>query len=169
MAAELEARKCFPIMPDEVFDIWISQHIRFSGWPFTGQETSISDPTWAKYFRDRPIPFWARVNWVRISPPFNKVKIERRAIDVCKRLAEIGKKYITTGIAEQTLVKDTPQKVSALAAEIRRTGKFPVPIVSLAFNDELLLLDGHHRLAAMFLHDESGIFQFDSWVGEHAL
>ena len=84
-------------------------------------------------------------------------------------LAEVGRKFVETGITEPTLVKDSPQKVAALAEVTNASGKFPKPLVCLVHENEWVLLDGYHRLAGMLMQENVSNFPFDTWIGTHDL
>lgn len=164
-----DARACFPHMPDELFNMWIRPHIEFSGWPFRGDETVVSDPAWAKYLRNHPPSFWRGVQWRFTSQAFIGVVIEQRAINVAYQLSEFGRQFIETGTAVRTPVKDSPKKVAAIATVLEKEMKFPKPLVCLVQGNEWWLMDGHHRLAAMFMQKEIEHFPFDAWIGTHDL
>jgi hypothetical protein len=166
-AVEQSARRCFHQMPDELFDMWIKPEIESRGWPFRGNETAVSDHAWSKYLRDRGPRFWSEVRWNRVSRCFVGIPIEERAKNIGRMLAEVGRKFQETGIAESTLVPNSPQKVVALANATLASQQLPKPLVCLVQGSEWWLMDGHHRLGAMFLLGEQNSIPFDCWLGEH--
>ena len=165
----MAARECFPHMPDEVFDMWIQPHIDISGWPFRGDETVASDPAWAKYLCNLSPHFWGGVTWNRVSQAFVTVPLEERAKHIARHLAKLGRKFVETGIAEPTSVKDSPQRVAALASVTNASGQFPKPLVCLVQRDRWLMMDGHHRLGAAFMLGMQEEIPFDCWLGKHDL
>ena len=169
MSHEFEAKQYLPLMPDELFQMWIEPEIESHGWPFHGDEITVTDPSWSKYLRDLGPQFWSQVHWKRVNAAFVEGQIEERAIKVASLLAEVGRRFLETGVAEQTLVKDSPQKVAAIAAAIEANGKLPNPLVFLERSDGWWLMDGHHRLGALFMLGKQRTIPLDCWLGAHAL
>ena len=165
----LTPRECFPHMPDELFDMWIKPEITSHGWPFGGDETIVSNPTWAKYLRDLGPHFWRGVHWNLVHPSFVGIPIEERAIKVARMLSEVGRKFVETGVAEATLVPNSPQKVAALADVTKSNERLPKPLVCLVQGNEWWLMDGHHRLGALFLLNQQDAIPFDCWLGTYVL
>ena len=156
-------------MPDQLFDMWIRPEIERRGWPFSGNEKIVADDAWAKYLRNLGPHFWSQVRWNRVNQTLVGIPIEKRALNLANALAEVGRKFVETGIAEPTLVKDSPQKVAALASVMKSSRNFPKPLVCLVQGNEWWLMDGHHRLAAMFMQKEINNFPFEAWLGTHDL
>lgn len=167
ISVKLGARKCFPQMPDELFNMWIKPEIESRGWPFGGDEAIVSDPAWAKYLRNLGPHFWRGVRWRRVSQAFITVPLEERAKNIGRMLAEVGREFQETGIAKSTLVKNSPQKVAALAEVTSSCGQLPKPLVCLVQGQEWWLMDGHHRLGALFMLGDQNSIPFDCWVGEY--
>ncbi len=152
-------------MPEALFRLWIAPEVQRRGWPFQGDENNVSDPAWSRYLRERGPAFWRTVHWTRIQPYVHDCPIEERALLIARWLAGVGRTFARSGIAEPTLVRNSPQKVAALAAAIRDQGRMPAPLVFLARKDEWWLLDGQHRLAALFMLDKQQDIRLDSWLG----
>ena len=169
MVIALEAGRHLEAMPDELFDMWIRPEIENRGWPFGGNEKTVSDPAWAKYLRNLGPHFWSRVRWSRVIQSFAEAALEDRAIVLAHQLAAVGRKFAETGVAEPTLVKNSPQRVAALARIIAASGELPKPLVCLVQGSEWWLMDGHHRLAALFMLGKQDTVQFDTWLGTHDL
>jgi hypothetical protein len=155
-------------MPDEVFDIWLRPEIDRVGWPFSGEETVVPDTTWAKYLRNHGPAFWRGVLWNRVAQDIEGIPLEQRAKNIANQLAGFARQFSETGFAPPTRVPDSVEKVLALAAVTNTSGKVPKPLIFFIQDGEWWLMDGHHRLAAMYMLKKHG-FQLDAWVGTHSL
>jgi hypothetical protein len=72
-AEETEAaRKLFPKMPREVFDLWIVPGIEFHGWPFTSIGENTVGTKWEGFFGCYPMNFWGDAIWKLLSIPTKK-------------------------------------------------------------------------------------------------
>lgn len=164
-----KAQRAFAQMPPDLFDTWIKPEIDSRGWPFSDDAREFSDPAWARFLRCLGPEYWSRVQWNRVSQPFIGIPIEKRAMNIARQLCAVGRKFLETGIVESTLVKDSPQKVVALASAIRNMGTFPKPVVCVVHGNEWWLMDGHHRLGALIMLGPESFIPFDCWLGTHAL
>ncbi len=61
-------------------------------------------------------------------------------------------------------LKRTNERFRAGAAFIRSSGKLPAPVVGVLSNRGLLILDGYHRLAALFYLDKAEGFDLPIWL-----
>lgn len=165
----IPARDCFPNMPDALFEMWIQPEINSNGWPFRGNETMVFHSTWSKYLRDLGPNFWRGVIWSRVSQTVIPVSLEERAKNIANMLSKVGRKFVETGVAEPTRVKDSPQKVAALADLSKSLGQIPKPLVCLVQGSEWWLMDGHHRLGALLMLGAQDSIPFDCWLGTHEL
>lgn len=156
-------------MPDELYRAWIEPEIESHGWPFVGDEIEVLDPTWSKYLRGFGPGFWKAVRWSRVHEFVKNCPIEGRAINLAHALASVGRTFVQTGFTEPTLVRSSPQKVAALAEAIRTSENIPVPLVCLARENEWWLMDGQHRLAALFMLEKQHAIPLDCWLGTNAL
>jgi hypothetical protein len=152
-------------MPDGLFRMWIAPEVQARGWPFRGDETEVTDPAWSRYLRGGGPRFWKAVRWSRLQAFAHECPIEARAILIAHWLADVGRKFEQTGVAEPTLVRNSPHKVAALAAAIRASGRMPAPLVCLERKAEWWLLDGQHRLAALFMLERQQEIALDCWLG----
>lgn len=167
-AAHQSARKMFPNMPDDVFEQWITPQILCNGWPFSHIHEPMPCSGWAKYFRNQPISFWANVNWKFSSIHRFELQLEQSAIDNASKVVENGKIFINTKVMPKTLIPDSVERFLTCAKFIGGNGKLPKPLVCFLNADKsLLLLDGHHRFAAMEALNVQSDFPVDMWVGSH--
>ncbi len=164
----MSIEKPFEGMPDEVFVSWLLPEIERRGWPFGGDEQRVADPVWARYLRNNGPGFWRSVTWEKTCRRLSAIPIEIRATDIAKRLAELGTRFSLTGIAEPTIVPKSPQKVAAIASVTLESGRTPQPLIFLIQEGEWWLMDGHHRLAAVFMLEDFHNFTLDAWVGTPA-
>lgn len=157
-------------MPDEVFDMWIGEDIAHHGWPLSGdQQTFMPDSTWAKHLRNRSLHYWSSVTWERLSLKFSDIVFEPQATRNAKYLAEHWRDFSQTGTAKATPIKNSHERLVALAPMITHERKFPKPIICFVENIHWLLLDGTHRLGIVLSLKKHEDFQCDIWLGKHAL
>lgn len=166
---EHEARECFAHMPDDLFDMWIKPEIEARGWAFRGDETVLSDAAWAKYLRNHGPAFWRGVRWNLVSQNFIGIPIEQRAKDIANKLASFAWEFSKTGFTPPALIPGSLPKILALADATNTNGKLPKPLVCLVQGGEWWLMDGHHRLGALFLLGKQDAVTFDCWLGTHDL
>lgn len=154
-------------MPDDLFDMWLKPEIESNGWPFSGNETVMPNSTWAKYLRNHLPSFWRGVRWHRVSQTLVGVAMEKRAENIAHQLACFARKFSETGLTPPALIKGSLPKILALAAITNTDGQLPKPLVCLVQNSgEWWLMDGHHRLAALYMLGRQDI-PFDCWLGTH--
>ncbi|MCA3176939.1 MAG: hypothetical protein ING36_15640 [Burkholderiales bacterium] len=156
-------------MPDELYDMWIKPEIASRGWPFSGDEAVVSDPSWAKYLRNHGPAFWRRVVWNRVIEDVERVVIEQRAKRITNQLACFAREFSETGFTPPALIPGTLPKILALANVTNARRQIPKPLVCLVQPTEWWLMDGHHRLSALWLVPQYESIPFDCWLGTHVL
>lgn len=87
---------------------------------------------------------------------------------MARQIVDVFGKADPTQPAIRTQVPNSHERFNAATSFAESFGKFPKPLVCLVEGDRWLVLDGHHRLAAMFMLKEHENFPFDAWVGTHA-
>jgi hypothetical protein len=134
-------------MPDEVFDRWIAPFIAQIGWPFVTTEDDLGNTRWKYLLARMPLSVWAAGQWRLI------------VLDAKEALADplqevMFRETIKGGVyGDKTLganLQDTEERFRACADFIRINDTIPTPIVGTYCNGIFKILDGNHRLAALF-------------------
>lgn len=151
-------------MPQEVFDLWIAPHITDYGWPFTSADMPVTGTKWRDFFAHRPLRQWAQFAWHHIHIP---ARLDIFHPDTVWRVHGIighCRDSLQTAMAN---IEGTRDRYRACASFIVSTGRFPAPLVGVydehSFGFELV--DGHHRLAALFGGGVPTGFQMPIWLG----
>lgn len=162
----MEVKLFFPNMPSEVFEQFIQPQLQFDIESLTVLETFVTAPGWAKYFRNKPLKFWASLTWTKLSIPYRDVHINPETINLACQLAKEFRESCPSQTAERANIQDSKARFDACASFIKSMGKFPKPLVCLDVGSHFDLLDGYHRLAALFSTNDYENFPVDVWVGK---
>lgn len=151
-----------PKMPEEVFAIWIAPLIKTDGWPFS-HVRSIATANWVNNLSGYPLQFISNLNWHLQELPGSLVGFKPI---VPKRIHALAKQY-TTGIQQfDRLVINGPQRFKRALQYVVAHGNIPRPVVIVKDVFGMQLLDGHHRLAAMYAARKLPHTSFAAWVGK---
>jgi len=159
-----QAQALFPNMPKEVFDLWLAPLIASDGWPFTSIFSSTFGTIWYRYFEGHPLKFFHDLLWYRENIPCFFSSFHPSSRYVIQLLIDTHLKNIPT-IATQ--VKGGKGRESFLGSLkfIQRTGRFYTPVVLITYDGLYQLMDGNHRIAALFSLGVNG-FPIDAWIGK---
>jgi hypothetical protein len=150
-----KARKSFPNMPKEVFQAWIEPNLEPYGLP-------LDKPIWNNFFCCLPIRYWARLMW-----ELRSIEPSENAFDG-ESLLRFNWIISNVTLGYQTPTADvekTSERFWAAATFIQQNGVLPgPPIIGDRWPERLRLVDGHHRLAALF-HTGIEIESIPVWVG----
>jgi hypothetical protein len=152
----------FPRMPKAVFDAWIRPCIADYGWPFSYSNLLIQDERWQKFFDDKSLSYWRSLYW-----SFSSLKISNNVLDSTTRLrigwvigANVrGLKTPTTNL------KDTSERFRACTEFIKKNGSLPSAIIGVPTPRGFRVVDGHHRLAALFHLKMAEGKEVPAWMG----
>lgn len=163
------ARKFFPRMPDEVFELFVAQQLEPHDWSLSELEAFLAGASGsiAKHFRNKTLSYWSNINWQLTSPPFSEVNLEGSSMDKARKIMDLFGEPGPFQKTIRTQVPNSQERFNTAALFAKSMGKFPRPLVCLAHEKEWVLLDGYHRLAGMLLQGDVSDFPFDTWVGTH--
>jgi hypothetical protein len=156
-----DPKDIFPKMPAEVFDLWIRPHISAYGWPFTAQNLRLEGTKWSAFFTGYSLQQWTAFDWylttVRLVPGlFHEETMQR--IEWVVGACAFDYKTPTAKL------ENTKERFRACTAFIEQHGKFPQPVVGLSSALGLEIVDGHHRLAALFFLGKHERFDMPIWL-----
>ena len=148
MSPPQSPREFFPNMPDEAFDMWLAPLITRYGWPLLSIDAAVSIETkWGALLANIPLAFWHSSQWelrnIELTPKafaFSSQMLVDSIVDHCTR----GAYTMTANLG------NTNQRFRALAEYVSINGRIPLPVVAVPRHGRFELVDGHHRIAAVF-------------------
>ncbi len=160
MSAAL-ARQVLHRMPQEVFDVYIEPLVRVYGWHFQTEDASAAFTAWRGILGGQSLKCIANLSWKRqeltaLHTAFHPDSKFRVGILIGQNMK---------GQAIRTNIADTKARFLKARRFIARTAKMPTPPVLMRTFSGYLILDGHHRIAAMLSLSPSAGFTFRAWVG----
>ncbi len=149
-------------MPQEVFDLWIAPQLEAYGWAFTSDECSLKGTSWQDFFASRSLREWAVLEWRLVQ-----VRLSRQIFhpDTSWRIDGIIGHCVYGLNTDMANLDDTKERFRRCADFIRENGRLPAPVIGVPDFRGLELVDGHHRIAALFYVGIPTGFQIPVWVG----
>lgn len=141
-------REFFPHMPDAVFDSWLAPFIEQIGWPFENLDADMSASRWKYLLGLIPLSDWHSFTWSLVKINIAAVKIDPYSQWAYQSIID----HCTTGaLTEITAnLQNTKERFEACKEYVLTSGTIPAPIVGAFRNNMLEVMDGNHRLAALF-------------------
>ncbi|MCF8083175.1 MAG: hypothetical protein K9M96_08775 [Deltaproteobacteria bacterium] len=159
-----KAKKMLPNIPDEVFDIWLSELIKRDGWPFESTTDSLVGTPWIKHLGGLPLEILANFIWNRKLFTFNTLPLKQFNRLVIKRMfSESIDKF---GALTNGPFINSKERLLFHIDKITRTGRFWAPIILATAGGDLDILDGFHRIVALLILKKEDI-EIDAWVAYH--
>lgn len=154
---ELEiARGMFPLMPDEVFSVWLGEIIAFQGWPFRSLGDSIHIQNWAGLLLDRPLAHWAQAAWSSyLLQGSGDLRLDPDSAGLCVQVM-MGA-FSGSNLVRGCELRDSSQRVQKHRASLEETNRFTGFITAWDCGGILRIADGHHRIAALWLSGRQDI------------
>ena len=134
-------------MPDEVFNAWLAPLIEQIGWPFTSTNDSFGETRWKYLLARTSLSVWHTGSW-RLANVDAKETLTDPMQEVMFR--ELIKSGVGHDVASGANLKDTEKRFKTCADFVRIHDTIPVPIVGVFCKGIFKILDGSHRLAALF-------------------
>jgi len=160
-----KAKHHLPLMPKEVFDGFMAPLIiNDIGWPFTSASDSLAGTDWFRILHPFSLSSLSQLQWKintfslnkDILYPSSKDDIDLTIINKTRNVwAYIG--------------RDSEPSRRSLAwhkESIKTTGCLCAPITVAMTGEGVKILDGHHRVAAIFDLGINDTFPVNAWVGE---
>src|ERR1039457_234637 len=146
----------FPRMPQAVFDAWIQPEIDAVGWPLPSWPDS-----WQRFFCDLPLSYWVALEW-----KLSSISISQQFLhsDTMIRIRRVG--VTATTHTRLTNVENSSERFWASTVFIREHAQLPgPPLIIDSFENRFRVVDGHHRLAALFHVGVPVGFTTPAWIG----
>ena len=157
-----KARSMLNKIPNEVFDIWLYPIIKKHGFPFKDVNDNIHKHILYGYFCCTSLKLISDLDWQRLSElTSKKICLEETSFVI---IQSIITNYLTDkwtfGVGP---IINSKERFLSHKKSIQRTGRIETPIIFRKAPHGLLILDGSHRLAALFSINREDIL-FDAWV-----
>lgn len=164
MATVERARAMFPNMPDEAFNIFIAELLVHNPWPFSNINQSTFGTKWYYYFGGLSLRQFSNLRWQLSTFMVNKNILHPDSnsdIDFLVKQHVLG---IETPVRN---VRQTKERFFGLVKYIERTHNFPAPIIMIRTEfHNLRILDGAHRMAALYALELDDKIPIVAWIGQ---
>jgi hypothetical protein len=139
-------------MPDEIIDMWLVPQYRRFGWP----------PTLTNDWRYVLLPgndlrFLQNIVWKQEPVSLSPQRLEPTSQQM---ISDMFRTYVLNRITAYTAIVDGPQRFRSCCEYIKANKVFPRPVALLETINGFRVLDGHHRLTALFYL--YGCFEIDN-------
>lgn len=158
-------RAMLPNLPDEVFDMFITQ--------INDTESSSFDTMpggrWFYYFGELTIEAFNSLRWRKIVLTLKETlfhPISGRDVDLLIHYCKRKEKAKAGTVQSYPIPIDSPVRLSGIKEFIIKTGRLPAPIVAIRTANGIRVLDGCHRLSAAVSCPDPDAIPLDAWIGE---
>ena len=157
-----KARSMLNKIPDEVFDVWLSPVIKKHGFPFKDVNDNTHKHILFGYFCCTSLELISDLDWQRFSDLTTKniCLKETSIMTIQSIITYYSTDKWTLGVGP---IINSKERLLFQKRSMQRTGRIETPIIFRKTPHGLLVLDGSHRLAALFSTNNSDIL-FDAWV-----
>ena len=160
--AHEQARALFPLMPEEVFRLWMDERIESNGWP---PDTG----TWEAALRFRSVGYWQKLHWQKKGV----LLIPESLSGETRRIIRSLYQGVFSGIPteETRYVGDSRERITGTMRYIAQHGRLPSCLIFLEEDGVYEIVDGCHRLTAFFVCHSDPEFKNrpsqtqEAWVG----
>ena len=170
----------FPSMPDSVFNIWLAPHIATGGWPFQSVKQSTINTGWHRLLDGISLESIASRVWARQAIPCSLDPFTNSAIQTILGICAAhipGWPNTIPGLSPNQVFKvitifrglksgrafDSFQRSRAYVDSHK---KLHTPAVLLQEPCGLKIMDGNHRIAAIFSLSTADTLFIDAWIGK---
>lgn len=158
-----QAKAMLPNMPDEVFDGFLSPLIDSFGWPFRSVYQILDGTEWYRILSPLTLPELSVLKWNRKLFTLESHTLYEGSIADLELIIRNKEEDVWAAISRDS----SPCRVSLLwhEADIQKTGKFCAPITMAQTPFGWKILDGNHRIAALFTLGLVETVKVDAWIG----
>lgn len=151
-------------MPDELFDMWLAPLIKSQGWPFTSTSDDLQSDNWKYYLGiNHTLKQWTECEWELISIKLSSANFKHYTLQTVFDIITFAVKGIPTSTAN---LERTKERFLACASFYREHNTVPWPIVVYEFGKFIRVVDGYHRLAAIFHIGFSPELKIPAWLAK---
>ncbi|MDX2220312.1 MAG: hypothetical protein SF172_14950 [Burkholderiales bacterium] len=154
-----DARAVFSSFPEPIFDLWLDDRIRQSGWPPNGID-------WNGYLDGRTIAYWQALNWMRTR---TSVKVEELSHNSLALVGQITAAAAGVANAVSCYIPNTAERFRSCLQFIQQNATTPGTVILHRSEAGLFIVDGNHRIAALLavqsqLSTSASPLLFDAWI-----
>jgi len=140
-----EARSALPLMPSEIFELWLDERIQALGWPPYGSR-------WEGILHNQPLSIWKKIHWEKKEIPLSLQIFDKNSQYFIKAIQDgaVGNtNYVTQ------LTGNSGLRMKSIYKYINEYGTTPNSIIIIKGQQNYILADGCHRMAVLSLLQNS--------------
>jgi len=135
-------------MPDELFDKWLAPIIEAQGWPFISISDDLQASEWKNNLSiNHTLKQWSECEWELTHIELYSANFKHSTLQTVFDIITFAVKGIPTSTAH---IERTKERFRACTSFYREHNTVPWPIVIYEFSHSIRVVDGFHRLAAIF-------------------
>ncbi|RLT90784.1 hypothetical protein [Ketobacter sp. GenoA1] len=163
----MQARSMFKKMPDDVFINYLAPLISDLGWPFESDEQSVIGTSWERVLNGVSLKDLSSANWGVCEVNFSRFPICPQSENDIRLVIENSNSSADNYLGYD--LKRCRESFFFNRHYLIQNGEFISPVV-LLISKELFVkvLDGNHRLAALFSVGAKKYKSLKAWVGSIA-
>lgn len=131
----IDAKRFFNNVPQEVFDIWLTEFIEARGWPPVGVN-------WDSLLGGYAPSEWQSFKWEKVLVDLSQVRWSEQSIQVIKGLADARFGKIDNAYQN---IENSDIRMKNIHDYIKKTRKLPGALI-LIKDDAWVIIDGCHRM-----------------------
>lgn len=150
-----QAERGLPNFPRPVIDLWF-EHVESAGWPPMLDASGRATGLWrSRIFGARPFAFWQSVRWTRGMLTLTPAVLEATT----GQLVNNAVMSYTLGLPPMPgfTTNDFRARIGTFLTVLQATRRLPHPPILLRVGPQFEVLDGTHRLAALFVAQSTGV------------
>jgi hypothetical protein len=145
-----------PNFPNEIIQSWLSTYLQSEGWPPKIGIDGIPTDRWRYLLARRSLHYWRQIDWRLENRTLHESELDAKSLGTVQSLIAA---YIhgETNIYSAE-IGDGQQRFAQLARFTLANGSMPVPPVLIEEPTGLTIMDGNHRITALFVCRQLSIY-----------
>jgi hypothetical protein len=157
----MRPQEFFTNMPEEVFNMWLAPFVEKIGWPFSDLTSDLSGTRWEILLGHIPLSDWYQSLWLRYDVDWDRIKLNF----FTKVTITAVLQHCANGRATGTeTIENTKERFWSCVQFIEVHQEIPKPIIALLRNNEIEVVDGNHRIAALLHVGIPAGYRIPMWV-----
>ena len=141
-------QQAFPNFPEEILVDWLCPRAQECGWPPALQLDGLPDDRWRALFRHKPISYWRELSWTKHDLQLSPYALNESSMKNISGIFEAAVLRFNNIYSDQ--ISDLLPRFQSIVEYITDEGFLPRPPILLNINGQFDVVDGNHRLAALF-------------------
>jgi hypothetical protein len=138
-----------PNFPAELLENWLGTFLQSEGWPPILGSDGVPTDRWRYLLSRRSLSYWQSVMWHQEQRELAQSELEPRSLATILSLIDGYINGATNMFTEQ--IDDGKQRFGSLLNYTMANGTMPVPPVLISEEQGLTVMDGNHRISALFV------------------